>query len=114
MDVTWVSSISWYFLNLFGLRCLFTLLLGDGNAASESMQQQMSMVPGMAAPAGGLQQPAETAKIFKGEREFLDLIPIGGMGSQEAAVAEELVFMEGAEERLLAKYRFPIHSSSAE
>ena len=34
MDVTWVSSISWYFLNLFGLNAIFRLLLGDDNGQS--------------------------------------------------------------------------------
>lgn len=31
MDVRWVSSLSWYFLNLFGLNGLFRLLLGSDN-----------------------------------------------------------------------------------
>lgn len=31
MDVTWVSSISWYFLCLFGLNAIFRLILGDEN-----------------------------------------------------------------------------------
>ena len=31
MDVRWVSSLSWYFLNLFGLDGLFRLLLGSDN-----------------------------------------------------------------------------------
>lgn len=33
MDVRWVSSLSWYFLNLFGLNGLFRLLLGSDNGA---------------------------------------------------------------------------------
>lgn len=31
MDVRWVSSLSWYFLNLFGLNGLFRLILGNEN-----------------------------------------------------------------------------------
>src|SRR4051812_7126040 len=32
VDVAWVSSLSWYFLNLFGLRGVFSLLLGEDNS----------------------------------------------------------------------------------
>ena len=31
LDVRWVSSLSWYFLNLFGLQSVFIFLLGDDN-----------------------------------------------------------------------------------
>lgn len=31
MDVRWVSSLSWYFLNFFGLNGLYQVLLGDDN-----------------------------------------------------------------------------------
>ena len=34
LDVRWVSSLSWYFLNLFGLQSVFIFILGDDNGGS--------------------------------------------------------------------------------
>lgn len=31
MDVRWVSSLSWYFLNFFGLNGLYRMILGGDN-----------------------------------------------------------------------------------
>ena len=31
LDVRWVSSLSWYFLNLFGLQPVFIFILGNDN-----------------------------------------------------------------------------------
>lgn len=31
MDVRWVSSLSWYFLNFFGLNGLYRIILGNDN-----------------------------------------------------------------------------------
>ncbi len=31
LDVRWVSSLSWYFLNLFGLQSVFIFILGNDN-----------------------------------------------------------------------------------
>ncbi|KAJ3151531.1 ER membrane complex subunit 3 [Geranomyces variabilis] len=75
MDVTWVSSLSWYFLNLFGLRSIFTLILGQDNAAGTDMNQMQmmgGMMPGMGA-AQPMQQPAEVLNLFKNEKELLEL-----------------------------------------
>ena len=34
LDVRWVSSLSWYFLNLFGLQSVFIFILGNDNGMS--------------------------------------------------------------------------------
>ena len=67
MDVSWVSSLSWYFLLLFGLRSIFILFLGDENAA-DSMRDMQAM-GGM----GATGQPVDMGKLFTVEKENLDL-----------------------------------------
>lgn len=69
MDVTWVSSLSWYFLNLFGLRSIFTLLLGEDNAA-DGMRDMAAMSQMGASPTG---QPQDFHKLFLAESENLEL-----------------------------------------
>ncbi|CDS12677.1 hypothetical protein LRAMOSA04863 [Lichtheimia ramosa] len=75
MDVTWVSSLSWYFLNLFGLGSVFALILGDNNAAGVDMAAMSAMpgaMPGATAQPG--QQP-DFAKMFLAEKENLLITP---------------------------------------
>jgi hypothetical protein len=79
MDVTWVSSLSWYFLNLFGLGSIFGLILGEGNSADGMRDMAAQMpggMPGMAMPG---QSPApgqqDFHKILLGEKENLQLTP---------------------------------------
>lgn len=44
LDVTYVSSLSWYFLNVFGLRGLLSVALGEETVDDTAiMQQQMQM-----------------------------------------------------------------------
>lgn len=60
MDVTWVSSISWYFLLLFGLSSVYILLMDDSTHASgnmDMMQMQMQSNP--------MAQPAEVKKVSR-------------------------------------------------
>uniref|UniRef100_A0A4W3JYF2 ER membrane protein complex subunit 3 n=1 Tax=Callorhinchus milii TaxID=7868 RepID=A0A4W3JYF2_CALMI len=62
-----VSSASWYFLNVFGLRSMYSLLLGQDNAADQSriMQEQMT--------GAAMAMPPDTNKAFKAEWEALEL-----------------------------------------
>merc|ERR1712205_125590 len=62
LDVTYVSSLSWYFLNFFGLRGVFALALGKNDLNNaQAMQQQMAM--GM-----------DTGKAFVAVKESLDML----------------------------------------
>uniref|UniRef100_A0A8C5XI96 ER membrane protein complex subunit 3 n=1 Tax=Microcebus murinus TaxID=30608 RepID=A0A8C5XI96_MICMU len=67
LDASWVSSASWYFLNVFGLWSIYSLILGQDNAADQSrtMQEQMT--------GAAMAMPAGTNKAFKTEWEALEL-----------------------------------------
>ncbi|KAK3240899.1 hypothetical protein CYMTET_49303 [Cymbomonas tetramitiformis] len=63
LDVTYVSSLSWYFLNLIGLRGLFSIVLGENTIDdTQIMQQQMTMGVG------------DAPKAYIQERENLELL----------------------------------------
>ncbi|KAL7282498.1 transmembrane protein [Trametes coccinea BRFM310] len=71
MDVRWVSSLSWYFLNFFGLNGLYRLILGGENAADSSRE----MTTPFAAAAAAAPQPGQAQdynKLFKAERDNLE------------------------------------------
>ena len=64
LDVTYVSSLSWYFLNVFGLNGLLSLVLGEAttvNDAALMQQQQAAMMMGV-----------DTSKAYVAEREALE------------------------------------------
>ena len=43
LDISYVSSLSWYFLVTFGLNGVMGLLLGDSSASDQMMQMQVRM-----------------------------------------------------------------------
>ncbi|KAB0407196.1 hypothetical protein E2I00_014062 [Balaenoptera physalus] len=67
LDASWVSSASWYFLSVFGLWSIYSVILGQDNAADRSriMQEQMT--------GAAMAMPADTDKAFKTEWEALEL-----------------------------------------
>lgn len=96
LDVRWVSSLSWYFLTLFGLQPVYNFILGSDNcewlfgtsswltrAAANQVAQQMAMSPGAAMP--GNQDPD---KMFQAEVENLEVV-------------EHVYILDGIEERVL-------------
>nr|XP_060618770.1 ER membrane protein complex subunit 3-like [Anolis sagrei ordinatus] len=69
LDPSWVSSASWYFLNVFGLRRVYNIVLGEDTAAEQNqlLWQDHFMEPTMPTPP-------DPNKAFKAEWEALELV----------------------------------------
>ncbi|KAJ1677231.1 hypothetical protein EV182_006596 [Spiromyces aspiralis] len=72
MDVSWVSSLSWYFLNLFGLRGVFSLILGSENSADGMRDMQAMSTMGIPTQQPG--QPQDFNKLFINMKEHLSIM----------------------------------------
>ncbi|KAJ3565553.1 hypothetical protein NPX13_g7464 [Xylaria arbuscula] len=86
MDPRWMSSISWYFLCIFGLQSVFNFILGSENAASQMAQQMGAMGPQAGPQMFG--PGVDPDKQFKTEAENL-------------AVVEHYSVLDDVEDRLL-------------
>lgn len=73
LDPSYVSSLSWYFLVMFGLRGFFSLILGDNAVLDDArmMQAQMGMGAGMGAQQ---QMQFDASKAYKAEKENLMIV----------------------------------------
>lgn len=87
MDVRWVSSLSWYFLNFFGLNGVYRLILGNDNGtqftprivlfteisigadSSRDLANSSPFAAAMQQPG----QPQDYNKLFKAEKDNLEL-----------------------------------------
>lgn len=99
LDVTYVTSASMYFLILFGLRGLLSLILGE-NAADDAqlMQQQQQQMMAMGGGAG-----PDMSKLFAQERENLELVKHGDQGFKQDDDDDEMKGLD-LEDRLLKRW----------
>lgn len=67
LDAAWVSSASWYFLNVFGLRSIYTLVLGENHAADQARHFQEHMA------GAAMAMPPDPKAAFKNEWEALEI-----------------------------------------
>lgn len=67
LDAAWVSSMSWYFLNVFGLRSIYTLVLSE-NGATDKCKLLQDQVSGAA-----MAMPPDPKSAFKAEWEALEI-----------------------------------------
>lgn len=91
MDPRWMSSISWYFLCIFGLQSVFNFLLGSDNAANQMAQQMGQMGP---------QAPQMFGPGVDPDKQFLAEV-------ENLAVIEHYSVLDEVEHRLLEKVRQP-------
>lgn len=87
LDVRYVSAISWYFVNLFGLRPVYSFIMNDPNKAQELVNNQQQQ--NQQSPIGPGSQKAN--KLFAAEAESIQI------------TAHESVF-DGIAARVLKKY----------
>ena len=71
LDPTYVSSMSWAFLLIYGLNGVLGMVLQDSKSIEE--MELMASGAGMMQQGGQMQQKNYNA-LFKSEREFYDLI----------------------------------------
>lgn len=64
LNVSYVSSISWYFIVQFGLNGIYPLLLGEGSEVDQAKMMQMQM-GGMGGMMGGF----DASAAYKAEKE---------------------------------------------
>ena len=78
LDVRYVSSLSWYFICVFGLRGIMSFLLGAGETPAPFDSAQLAPLFGAATAlplVANAAQPLDVGKRFHSEKEFLQILP---------------------------------------
>lgn len=71
LSVRYVSAISWYFVNLLGLKPVYSILMNDPQSAQAlvNQQQNQQMMPNLGAPGG-----PKPEQVFKAESESIQIL----------------------------------------
>jgi hypothetical protein len=85
LDTAYVTSMSWYFLVMFGMRGLYSIVLGAGAETDDTRMMQAQMGMGAQGQPG---QAPDMGKLFAAEAENMQIV-------------EHKWFLDAAEERLL-------------
>jgi len=104
LETSYVSSVSWYFLVMFGLRAFFKLVIdGDGSSQKDHMKAAMIQTElghSMAGGMGGPQKKFEAEQFLKAEIENLELF-------------KQKCVLEDADRRLLLGKNYSLANSSS-
>ena len=85
LDTAYVTSMSWYFLVMFGMRGLYSIVMGQGAITDDTMMMQQQMGMGAQGQPG---QPPDYGKLYAAEAENMQIV-------------DHVWFLDAAEERLL-------------
>jgi hypothetical protein len=102
LDASYVSSVSWYFLVMFGLNSLFQVIMGDDTGAmDESRMMQMQMGGGMMGGGmGGGPMGFDAKKAFKAERDAIASVAYAwsgeSMAHEKALLGPEFTLSRGS------------------
>lgn len=70
LSVRYVSAISWYFVNLLGLKPIYSILMNDPESAQALVnQQQNQQMPNLGGPGG-----PKPDQVFKAESESIQIL----------------------------------------
>lgn len=103
LESSYVSSVSWYFLVMYGLRSFFKLI--NGTPSQEQREQEVLLQQRMGLqtapnPAGPKQDAESLAKLLNQEADNLEMFTMTTMSTQKSE-------LDGVEKRLLGKKRYP-------
>jgi len=89
LNVRYVSSISWYFVNLFGLKPIYSLIMSDSKAVEQLMnqQQQQNQMPNFGTPGG-----PKSDKVFSSQAENIQIL---SQKSVFDGIAERVILRHG-------------------